>query len=94
MKKTIIAAILLMSAIASAEPLKVSRTEADVYTATDGTVVATEGCTVSARKMTAVVEWNRGRAFVVFYDQHGEEEADCVARSVVKTRNEIRVAKR
>ena len=85
MKTTILTALILLApALAVAEPLKVTRTEADTYKATDGSLIVTEGCTQTARKMTAKIERSRDRLFVVFFDEHGEEEGDCQARVVVK----------
>lgn len=67
--------------------LKLSRVSPDMYVSDDGTTaVATKGCTQNARNMEAKVESYRGRLVVVFYDNHGEEEADCDVVVVVRKR--------
>jgi hypothetical protein len=100
MKKTIglgIALSLTLFSVASAEP--VSRRSADLYVSPDGrTAVATEGCTQTAHHMDSRVVEHRGRAYIVFYDEHGEEEADCrvvaVVRSVPRLERGVRIARR
>lgn len=92
-KIIILAALLVTTTVATAEPMRLTRARADLYTATDGSRVKTAGCTQTANAMTAQVVSDRGRRFVVFYDANGEEEGDCMVRAVRKA-SVTRVASR
>ena len=84
MKKILLTFAILLPAVAVAEPMQLTRTRANLYTATDGSIVQTDGCTQTAHAMSARIESHRGHRFVVFYDQSGEEEGDCLVRVTVR----------
>ena len=75
-KLKIVAALLGVSSSAMRLEM-VSRRKANEYSVIGQGVLITRGCTQSAERMTVELDFTRGKPFVVFYDEHGEEEASC-----------------
>lgn len=94
--KTIIAAILMVSAVASADvttgdkPM-VYRSAANVYAVAGEGKVLTNDCTVTADGMRAIVTTEHGKGFITFLDRNGEEEGQC---QLAKPASGATVAKR
>lgn len=88
MTKSLIAAILMVSSVASADvttgnkPM-VFRASANVYSIPGEGKVYTNDCTVTANGMRAVLSTERGKGFITFLDRDGQEEGQCELRKVI-----------
>jgi hypothetical protein len=96
MKKTLIA-LVVMTSVVSADPV-VLRQDTDRYALVGESSIITKDCTVTAEgTLSGRVVRERGKAWLVFLDRDGEEEAQCEIMTRVSRPRDMRremVAKR